>query len=367
MAGADTGQIGITDDGSVFNMHYFQNRQNLGRVRTTMIAKVIKLNPGQNGQAGTVDVQLLTNQMDGAGKATPHGTVYGIPYVRHQNGSHAVIMEPAVGDIGPIHIFDRDVSANISKRDVANPGSNRRFSPSDSVFLGGILNGKATTTRTMAGNSITDVAAAQQGSGGNISHTATGGNITHAATKQNNQGGAITHTADTTISRTAQQTITDAASQILHNGNTNVTGTMGISGLLTGLGGAKFGTSSFSIDTSGNLLATSFTSGVITPAIGDVLFRGPTNWDVLAPSTIGYVLTTSGPGSPPTWAPGGSGGGNYLGAFTVALLPASPTTGNTAHASNGRKIGEGAGLGTGVPVYYSGGWKTFSSDQPVLA
>jgi len=366
----DAGQLGAYDAASDVNFHAFQSRQQLAQTRTAMLAKVTKVHPGQNGQAGTVDVQLLTNQMDGAGKSTPHGTVYGLPYIRQQNGAHAVIMEPAVGDIGPIHIFDRDISANIQKRDVANPGSNRRFSPSDSVFLGGILNGKATTTREMSGNSITDTAAAQQGSGGNISHTATGGNISHTATKQGGQGGAMTHLADT-ISRTATQTITDTATSISHSGNTSVTGTLGVSGLLSGLGGAIFGSGSFSIDITGNLLATSFAFGVGTPAIGDLLFRGAINWSALAPGTNGYVLTTAGPGAPPAWTPaGGGGGGNYIGAFTVALLPAAPLLWSTATATNGLKIGETTGTGTGVPVYFSGasqGWRTFSSDQPVAA
>lgn len=59
--------------------------------------------------------------------------------------------------------------------------------------------------------------------------------------------------------------------------------------------------------------------------------------------------------------------------FTVALLPATPVEGALAFATNGRKIGEGVGLGTGVPVYYSGagpagaGWYVFSSAALVAA
>jgi len=61
-------------------------------------------------------------------------------------------------------------------------------------------------------------------------------------------------------------------------------------------------------------------------------------------------------------------GGNFVGAFSVAGLPASPAAGTTAYASNGRKLGEGSGSGTGVPVYFQGGsWRTFSSDQPVAS
>ena len=52
--------------------------------------------------------------------------------------------------------------------------------------------------------------------------------------------------------------------------------------------------------------------------------------------------------------------------YTVANLPVGG--GAPAFATNGRKIGEGAAAGTGVPVYYSlGAWRVFSTDAPVLA
>lgn len=54
-----------------------------------------------------------------------------------------------------------------------------------------------------------------------------------------------------------------------------------------------------------------------------------------------------------------------LGIFTVALLPAAPNPGQKAFASNGRKVGESAGNGTGVPVYYSNGWRVYSTDAVV--
>jgi hypothetical protein len=53
--------------------------------------------------------------------------------------------------------------------------------------------------------------------------------------------------------------------------------------------------------------------------------------------------------------------------YTVALLPAG-TEGMRAYASNGRKVGEGAGLGTGVPVYFSNAlWRVQSTDAVVAA
>jgi hypothetical protein len=60
--------------------------------------------------------------------------------------------------------------------------------------------------------------------------------------------------------------------------------------------------------------------------------------------------------------------GMDLGSFTVAALPGSASEGSRAYATNGRKIGEGPGLGTGVWVYFSGGlWRTLSTDAPVQA
>jgi hypothetical protein len=39
--------------------------------------------------------------------------------------------------------------------------------------------------------------------------------------------------------------------------------------------------------------------------------------------------------------------------YTVATLPATSAAGTTAWASNGRKPAEGAGSGTGVPVFWN--------------
>jgi hypothetical protein len=61
------------------------------------------------------------------------------------------------------------------------------------------------------------------------------------------------------------------------------------------------------------------------------------------------------------------GNGN-LGNFIVAALPTTPITGQLAYATNGRKVGEGAGAGTGVPVYYSNGaWRVYSTDAAVTS
>ena len=47
--------------------------------------------------------------------------------------------------------------------------------------------------------------------------------------------------------------------------------------------------------------------------------------------------------------------------YTVAALPTTGATGQFAFASNGRKPGEGAGSGTGVPVFWNPGTSTWFS------
>ncbi|MDN7879328.1 hypothetical protein [Burkholderia aenigmatica] len=61
-------------------------------------------------------------------------------------------------------------------------------------------------------------------------------------------------------------------------------------------------------------------------------------------------------------------GPGFMGSFVVASLPAGAVEGQTAWAKNGRKVGEGAGAGTGVPVYWSNGaWRVYSTDAAVSA
>lgn len=64
---------------------------------------------------------------------------------------------------------------------------------------------------------------------------------------------------------------------------------------------------------------------------------------------------------------GGANESNHLGTFTVAGLPTG-AVGNTAYASNGRRNGEGAGLGTGVLVFrVASGWVASDTGAAVAA
>jgi hypothetical protein len=57
---------------------------------------------------------------------------------------------------------------------------------------------------------------------------------------------------------------------------------------------------------------------------------------------------------------------NYVGAYAVASLPVSPAAYSVAFATDGLKLGETTGNGTGIPVYYSNGeWRSYATDATV--
>lgn len=141
MADSTYGQGGAVDYNSPFNSTAFQIREALGSVRTSVPVKIIAVNGGGHAAAPTVDVQPLVNQMDGIGDKTDHGIIYGIPVQRSQGGGNAIINDPKVGDVGVMSIADRDISAlKGNEGGQSNPGSFRRHSMSDGVYIGAILN-----------------------------------------------------------------------------------------------------------------------------------------------------------------------------------------------------------------------------------
>lgn len=139
------GQASATSGGSEFNALAFLVQQMLARVNVATLVKVVACsNSGGVSPVGTVDVQPLVNQLDGSGNAVAHVTIYGLPYLRVQGGANAVIIDPQPGDIGIAVFADRDISSVKATKAQANPGSRRRNSMADGLFLGGVLNGAPT-------------------------------------------------------------------------------------------------------------------------------------------------------------------------------------------------------------------------------
>lgn len=150
---ANQGYVGFQDLASGagdFNAVRFILTQMLGRLATATVVQV----QGVDTTAQTVDIQPLVNQVDGAGNATPHGTIFSCPYVRLQGGANAVVLDPSVGDIGVAVFASRDISSVKANKGRANPGSRRTFDYADAMYLGGLLNGVPTQYVKFTGGGV---------------------------------------------------------------------------------------------------------------------------------------------------------------------------------------------------------------------
>ena len=139
MSGSTSSFVGITQgntDGSAIDATV---RRNLSDMGTNVLVQVSAVHAG-DGIVGTVDVAPMVHQQTSDGTAVPHGTIYGVPYLRVQGGACAVIVDPVAGDIGYIIISGRDQSNVVATRAPALPGSFRQHSMADCVYVGGFLN-----------------------------------------------------------------------------------------------------------------------------------------------------------------------------------------------------------------------------------
>lgn len=130
------GQMDPFDTANPFNAVAFIIEQALARVNVAKVVTVLDVQGGGLAPVGTVTVQIMTNQLDGNSQSVAHGSVFNVPYIRYQGGRNAVISDPKPGDQGLLVCCDRDISAVKSTLGVANPGSNRKFSVSDGIFIG---------------------------------------------------------------------------------------------------------------------------------------------------------------------------------------------------------------------------------------
>lgn len=136
--------ISDTAFGNQLTAWSFAFRAAMAKVRTTIPVQVVAAHGGGLAPVGRIDVQPLVQQTDSAGNVMALPVLYGLPYLRWQGGASAVILDPAVGDIGLVCFADRDVSAVIASLKQSAPGSNRRFSLADGFYMGATLNAEPT-------------------------------------------------------------------------------------------------------------------------------------------------------------------------------------------------------------------------------
>lgn len=135
------GQMKVSDAAGSFNAQNFVISQLINKINTSTVVKVIKCtNNGGLSPVGFVDVEPMVNQVDGQGNPIPHGIIYGLPYTRIQGGANAIIIDPQVGDIGIAVFASRDISIIKANKAKSTPGSLRKYSMADGMYIGGLLN-----------------------------------------------------------------------------------------------------------------------------------------------------------------------------------------------------------------------------------
>ncbi len=146
---AYTSHGSLADTTSEFNRMAFVVRSIMAQQATTTLV-IVRAVDGES-----VDVQPMVAQVDGAGNAVDHGIIHGLPVWRLQGGNSAVIVEPAIGDIGLAVFASTDISNVKRAKEPTTPGSFRRFDWSDGVYLGGLLNAAPTQFVRMDAAGIT--------------------------------------------------------------------------------------------------------------------------------------------------------------------------------------------------------------------
>lgn len=134
------GQADPTTGANHFNAVSFLFAQLMNKNWTLTLGLVKAVSGGGAGASPpTVDVQPMVNELNGDGTTTEHGVIYGLPVLRLQGGSGAVIVDPLAGDVGVLAFASRDISSVVKNRAPSNPGSLRTFDPADGMYVGGLL------------------------------------------------------------------------------------------------------------------------------------------------------------------------------------------------------------------------------------
>lgn len=115
----------------------------LGRVHTAQLVRVMAVRPTA-GKVGFVDVLPLVQETDTARKVIQQTQIYNVPYFRLQGGPSAVVLDPAVGDIGLVNFAERDITSVKATTQQGPAATDRRHDIADALYVGGVLNPEPT-------------------------------------------------------------------------------------------------------------------------------------------------------------------------------------------------------------------------------
>ncbi|WP_252354112.1 Gp138 family membrane-puncturing spike protein [Acetobacter sp. P5B1] len=145
MSGTDQnaylGQAQAADTAGPVNPILFAIRQQMARMAGATLVQVKAVSATGLEPVGFVDALPMVQQTNGRGMLSPMPMIHNLPYFRLQGGKSAVIVDPAIGDIGLAVFASRDISNIKQARAPSGPGSHRIHSWSDGLYIGGFLNG----------------------------------------------------------------------------------------------------------------------------------------------------------------------------------------------------------------------------------
>lgn len=124
---------GTHDGNDEWNRLHAAARSIMNQMATATLVRVVAVN------GRSVDVQPMVAQLDGAGNAVPHGTIHNLPVWRNQAAGVAIVVTPAVGDVGLAVFAHSDISSAKATGADSPPGSKRRFDWADGIYLGGLF------------------------------------------------------------------------------------------------------------------------------------------------------------------------------------------------------------------------------------
>lgn len=178
----------------------------LGRVHTAMLVRVLAVRP-TTGKVGFVDVLPLVQEVDTARKVIAQSPIYNVPFVRYQGGPSAVVLDPAVGDIGITTFAERDITSVKATVGQGPAATDRRHDIADGLYIGGVLNPEPTQYvrfQPMAGGiEIHSPAYIELTTPGHITLDAGGNVLIKSATRIDLQAPIIQNTATTSFGATA--------------------------------------------------------------------------------------------------------------------------------------------------------------------
>ena len=113
------------------------------QLHTADLVQVLAVYPTA-GKVGFVDVQPMVLDQATNGVVIAQTPIYKIPYFQLQGGHSAVILAPAVGDIGLAIFAERDITNAVATQKPGAAPTDRTFNTADGLYIGGVLNADPT-------------------------------------------------------------------------------------------------------------------------------------------------------------------------------------------------------------------------------